>query len=70
MGVTRILQGKGAACGLAQDAIERSIEASRMVASTGLVAHPLNERLEDFFTRIGFERLPELSQATMLLSFY
>lgn len=69
MGVTLSMQGKGVASDLIQDAIERSIYAAQIVASTGLIVHPLNARLEAFYARIGFKPIPELSDVTMLLSF-
>jgi len=69
MGVTLSMQGKGVASDLVQDAIERAIYAAQIVASTGIIVHPLNARLEAFYSRIGFKPIPDLSEVTMLLSF-
>ncbi|WP_426781044.1 hypothetical protein [Pseudomonas syringae] len=69
MGITRAAQGRGYGIDLLHDALSRAIIASENVASSAVVVHPLTERLAQFYTKhAGFQRCPELSPMTMILS--
>lgn len=69
MGVSKIAQGQGFATDLLQDAIERTLGAAEVVASSAMLVHPLTERLQAFYAgRGGFVVCPELSPVTMMLS--
>ncbi|MGI3744887.1 MAG: GNAT family N-acetyltransferase [Janthinobacterium lividum] len=69
MGITLAAQGQGYAVDLLQDALSRAIIASETVASSAVVVHPLTERLAQFYAKhAGFQRNPDLSPLTMMLS--
>jgi hypothetical protein len=69
MGVTGAAQGYGFAVDLLQDAIRRCIIASEAVATSAVVVHPLTDELADFYAKhAGFQRCPDLSPLTMMLS--
>lgn len=69
MGITLTAQGHGYAVDLLQDAMLRAIIASETVASSAVVVHPLSERLAQFYAKYaGFERNPDLSPMTMMVS--
>lgn len=68
MGVTREAQGQGFALDMLQDALTRAIIASETVASAAVLVHPLTERLAAFYEKAGFQRSPDLSPLTMMVS--
>jgi hypothetical protein len=69
MGITLAAQGQGYAVDLLQDALSRAIIASETVASTAVLVHPLTERLAQFYAKYaGFQRNPDLSPLTMMVS--
>lgn len=69
MGITLAAQGRGYAIDLLQDAMARAINASETVASSAIVVHPITERLAQFYAKhAGFERNPDLSPMTMMVS--
>jgi hypothetical protein len=68
MGISIEAQGQGYSVDLLQDAIERAISASRVIGSTAIIVHPLNERLAEFYTKYaGFIPCPAISPITMML---
>ncbi|WP_236562823.1 hypothetical protein [Pseudomonas koreensis] len=69
MGVTASAQGYGYSVDLLQDAIRRSMIASESVGTSAVLVHPLNDNLADFYAKhAGFQRCPDLSPLTMMLS--
>jgi hypothetical protein len=69
MGVTAKAGGRGLSLALLADAIERCIVASEIIGSVGVIVHPLNDRLVDYYAKhAGFVPCPELSPMTMMLS--
>ncbi|WP_434768048.1 hypothetical protein [Pseudomonas triticicola] len=69
MGITLAVQGQGYAVDLLHDAMLRAVIASETVASSAVVVHPLTERLEQFYAKhAGFQRSPDLSPMTMMVS--
>ncbi|MGY2181449.1 hypothetical protein [Pseudomonas agarici] len=69
MGVSIAAQGYGYAVDLLQDAIRRCMIASDSVGTSAVLVHPLDDKLAEFYAKhAGFQRCPELSPLTMLLS--
>lgn len=69
MGITLTAQGHGYAVDLLQDAMSRAVSASEAVGSSAVLVHPLTERLAQFYAKYaGFERNPDLSPMTMMVS--
>lgn len=69
MGVTRRAQGQGHVFDLLHDALMRCVAAAEIVGSTAVLIHPLTEQLADFYAKhAGFQRCPDLSPLTMMVS--
>lgn len=51
-------QGQGIARSLLLFALRTALRASRDIASWGVILHPLDDRLREFYARHGFEDLP------------
>ncbi|MDI3357101.1 hypothetical protein MO767_22510 [Pseudomonas sp. UYIF39] len=69
MGVTMIAQGHGFAVDLLKNAISRCMIASDSVGTSAVLVHPLDDKLAEFYAKhAGFQRCPDLSPLTMMLS--
>jgi predicted GNAT family N-acyltransferase len=69
MGVTMAAQGYGYSVDLLQDAIRRCMIASESVGTSAILVHPLDDKLAEFYAKhAGFQRCPDLSPLTMMLS--
>ncbi|MFZ3182826.1 MAG: hypothetical protein WA173_01615 [Pseudomonas sp.] len=69
MGMSGAAQGYGFSIDLLQDAIRRCMIASESVGTSAVLVHPLDDKLADFYAKhAGFQRCPELSPLTMMLS--
>jgi hypothetical protein len=69
MGVTMAAQGYGFSIDLLKDAIGRCLSASETVGTTAILVHPLDDKLAEFYSKhAGFQRCPDLSPLTMMLS--
>lgn len=69
MGVTAAAQGYGFSVDLLQDALRRCIIASESVGTSAVLVHPLDDKLAEFYAKqAGFQRCPDLSPLTMMLS--
>ncbi len=58
LAVDRRYQGRGYARGLMFFALHTAIRLSKEVVCFGVITHPLDERLRDFYRGFGFEELP------------
>jgi hypothetical protein len=69
MGVTAAAQGYGFSVDLLQDALRRCMIASESVGTSAVLVHPLDDKLAEFYAKhAGFQRCPDLSPLTMMLS--
>ena len=58
LAVDRGWQGQGHATSLLQFALRTALEAANMIASIGIIAHPLDDGLRRFYAGWGFQDLP------------
>lgn len=69
LAVDQSYQGRGFAVELMRHAFSVSVEVSRSVGAVALVTHPLNDSVQQFYARWGFEPLQnETHQAMMILT--
>lgn len=59
-------QGKGAARSLLFFAMNTAVRFSRDIGCFGVLTHPLDDGLRDFYRRFGFEDLPGDSKGGMI----
>ncbi len=60
-------QGRGIGLGLLQDAIRRTVLIAEQAGIRAMLAHPLDEESERFYTRFGFIVSPLRAQQLLLL---
>ncbi len=58
LGVDTDYQGQGHAASLLLFALRASLRASALVASAGVITHPLDDGVRGFYARCGFQDLP------------
>lgn len=58
LAVDRAWQGQGHAASLLQFGLRTALEAANMIASIGVITHPLDDDLRRFYGRWGFQDLP------------
>jgi GNAT superfamily N-acetyltransferase len=58
LAVDKGFQGQGHAASLLLYALKAALHAAEIVASTGVVMHPLDDRVRGFYARWGFQDLP------------
>jgi GNAT superfamily N-acetyltransferase len=58
LGVDKDYQGQGHAASLLLFALRASLRASALVASAGIITHPLDDGVRAFYARWGFQDLP------------
>ena len=67
LGVDKSIQGQGVAKALLQDAIERAIKASEVVASRAMLVHALDPRLAAFYQKYAGFTPSSISPLTLML---
>ncbi len=67
LAVDRSHQGRGHARSLLFFALATALRASRDVGSFGVITHPLDEQVREFYARWGFESLPFDPQRAMIV---
>ncbi|WIB78370.1 GNAT family N-acetyltransferase [Curtobacterium sp. MCPF17_002] len=60
-------QGMGLGASLLQDALLKSIEASRLVGARAVIVYALDDDAVAFYERYGFSRVPETARCMYLL---
>lgn len=69
LGVDKSYQGKGVGLDLLKDAIERSIQASKITAARAILVHALNQNLANFYKKYaGFIEGSTISPFTLFLA--
>jgi GNAT superfamily N-acetyltransferase len=67
LAIHRTYQGKGHARSLLLFALTAALRASREIGSFGVLAHPIDERVRQFYQRWGFEELPFDARGSMIV---
>ena len=67
LGVDRDFQGFGHAASLIRFALVAAVRASTQVGSFGVITQPLDEELQDFYAKWGFQALPLVPGRTMIV---
>lgn len=67
LGVDRRYQGQGHAASLLLFALRTAVRISREIGSFGVIAHPLDDGVRDFYRRWGFEDLPYDPRRAMIV---
>ena len=67
LAVDRRHQGEGHAASLLQFALRTAYQASRVVGSFGVITHPLDEGVREFYRRVGFIDLPFDPRRAMII---
>jgi predicted N-acetyltransferase YhbS len=60
--------GQGVGASLLQDAVIKSIEASRLIGARAVLVHALSESAESFYSRFGFQCVPNNRRVMFLLT--
>jgi len=68
LGVDKAYQGRGVALDLLQDALERAITASEVVASRAILVHVLDERRAEFYMKHAGFKESTISPLTLFLA--
>jgi GNAT superfamily N-acetyltransferase len=67
LAIERAWQGQGHATSLLQFGLRTALEASNMIASIGVITHPLDDDLRRFYARWGFQDLPFDPRRAMII---
>jgi GNAT superfamily N-acetyltransferase len=58
LAVDKAYQGQGHATSLLLFALRTALHAASIIGSTGIITHPLDEAVRQFYARRGFQDLP------------
>lgn len=67
LGIDKAFQGQGHAASLLLFALQTALRASEVVGSVGVIAHPLDDGVRNFYARWGFQELPFDPRKAMIL---
>lgn len=67
LAVYKDFQGRGHAASLLQFALRTSLRASQEIGSFGVITHPIDDRVREFYCRCGFEDLPGDPRQAMIV---
>lgn len=67
LAIDKNYQGQGHARSLLRFALAAALRASREVGSFGVVTHPLDDQVREFYQRWGFENLPFDPRRSMIV---
>ncbi len=67
LAVDKEFQGQGHARSLLLFALRTAVQAARVIGSTGVITHPLDDGVRRFYARWGFQDLPFNPRRTMIV---